>query len=72
VLSSLAAARTGATLVAGADDLAALTAGYRLALQIGAAMAGVALVIAIIALRERRSARAVHTEIGFDRSDRSG
>ena len=72
VLSSLAAARTGATLMAGADDLAALTAGYRLALQIGAAMAGVALVIAIVALRERHSARAVHTEIGFDHSDRSG
>jgi hypothetical protein len=72
VLSSLAAARTGATLVVGADDLTALTAGYRLALQIGAAMAGVALLIAIIALRERHSARAVHTEIGFDHSDRSG
>jgi hypothetical protein len=35
-------------------------------------MAGVALLIAIIALRERHSARAVHTEIGFDHSDRSG
>ena len=65
VLSSLAAARTGATLVAGADNLTALTAGYRLALQIGAAMAGVALVIAIVALRDRRDRQGpVSIEIG--------
>ena len=65
VLSSLAAARTGATLVAGADDLTALTAGYRLALQIGAAMAGVAVVIAIVALRDRPVRRgAAPAEVG--------
>ena len=65
VLSSLAAARTGATLVAGADDLTALTAGYRLALQIGAAMAGVALVIGIVALRDRPARRVAATaEVG--------
>ncbi|WP_405147702.1 DHA2 family efflux MFS transporter permease subunit [Nocardia salmonicida] len=56
VLSTLAAARTGTELVAGASDAAALTSGYRLAFTVAAGLLAAALVISATVLRKRDSA----------------
>ncbi|MFG1772301.1 DHA2 family efflux MFS transporter permease subunit [Nocardia salmonicida] len=58
VLSTLAAARTGTELVAGASDAAALTSGYRLAFTVAAGLLAAALVISVTVLRTRDSAEA--------------
>ncbi|MEU4414720.1 DHA2 family efflux MFS transporter permease subunit [Nocardia salmonicida] len=58
VLSTLAAARTGTELVAGASDAAALTSGYRLAFTVAAGLLAAALVISATVLRTRDSAEA--------------
>ncbi|WP_328655981.1 DHA2 family efflux MFS transporter permease subunit [Nocardia salmonicida] len=56
VLSTLAAARTGTELVAGASDAAALTSGYRLGFTVAAGLLAAALVISATVLRKRDSA----------------
>ncbi|WP_410869805.1 MFS transporter [Nocardia sp. A7] len=58
VLSTLAAARTGTELVAGASDATALTSGYRLAFTVAAGLLAVALVISATVLRKRDSTEA--------------
>ncbi|WKG07829.1 DHA2 family efflux MFS transporter permease subunit [Nocardia sp. PE-7] len=58
VLSTLAAARTGTELVAGASDAAALTSGYRLAFTVAAGLLAAALVISATVLHTRDSAEA--------------
>ncbi|MFF5035941.1 DHA2 family efflux MFS transporter permease subunit [Nocardia salmonicida] len=58
VLSTLAAARTGAELVVGASDAVALTSGYRLAFTVAAGLLAAALVISATVLRKRDSAEA--------------
>ncbi|MFE9788230.1 DHA2 family efflux MFS transporter permease subunit [Nocardia salmonicida] len=58
VLSTLAAARTGTELVAGASDVVALTSGYRLAFTVAAGLLAAALVISATVLRKRDSAEA--------------
>ncbi|MEU4707157.1 DHA2 family efflux MFS transporter permease subunit [Nocardia salmonicida] len=58
VLSTLAAARTGTELVAGASDATALTSGYRLAFTVAAGLLAAALVISATILRTRDSAEA--------------
>ncbi|MFI1237112.1 DHA2 family efflux MFS transporter permease subunit [Nocardia salmonicida] len=58
VLSTLAAARTGTELVAGASDAVALTSGYRLAFTVAAGLLAAALVISATVLRKRDSAEA--------------
>ncbi|MFD6395613.1 DHA2 family efflux MFS transporter permease subunit [Nocardia sp. NPDC060249] len=55
VLSTLAAARTGTELVAGASDPAALTSGYRLAFTVAAGLLAAALVISVTVLRTRHT-----------------
>ncbi|MFJ2663748.1 DHA2 family efflux MFS transporter permease subunit [Nocardia fluminea] len=55
VLSTLAAARTGTELVAGASDAAALTSGYRLAFTVAAGLLGAALIISVSVLHTRRT-----------------
>ncbi|MFC9894270.1 MFS transporter [Nocardia sp. NPDC127579] len=51
VLSTLAAARTGTELVAGATEAAALTSGYRLAFTVAAGLLAAALVVGLLVLR---------------------
>ncbi|MFC6012766.1 DHA2 family efflux MFS transporter permease subunit [Nocardia lasii] len=51
VLSTLAAARTGAELAAGASDATALTSGYRLAFTVAAGLLATALVLSATVLR---------------------
>ncbi|MFF2082177.1 DHA2 family efflux MFS transporter permease subunit [Nocardia sp. NPDC058176] len=51
VLSTLAAARTGAELAAGASEADALTSGYRLAFTVAAGLLAAALVISVTVLR---------------------
>ncbi|MGW0636633.1 DHA2 family efflux MFS transporter permease subunit [Nocardia salmonicida] len=58
VLSTLAAARTGAELVAGVSEAAALTSGYRLAFTVAAGLLAAALVISATVLRKQDSAEA--------------
>ncbi|MFD9549780.1 DHA2 family efflux MFS transporter permease subunit [Nocardia salmonicida] len=58
VLSTLAAARTGAELVAGVSEAAALTSGYRLAFTVAAGLLAAALVISATILRKQDSAEA--------------
>jgi hypothetical protein len=58
VLSTLAAARTGTELVAGASDAVALTSGYRLAFTVAAGLLAAALVISATVLRKQDSAEA--------------
>ncbi|WP_194824221.1 DHA2 family efflux MFS transporter permease subunit [Nocardia sp. XZ_19_231] len=58
VLSTLAAARTGTELVAGASDAVAMTSGYRLAFTVAAGLLAAALVISATVLRKRDSAEA--------------
>ena len=58
VLSTLAAARTGAELVVGASDAVALTSGYRLAFTVAAGLLAAALVISATVLRKQGSAEA--------------
>ncbi|MFE1596931.1 MFS transporter [Nocardia sp. NPDC058705] len=53
VLSTLAAARTGTELVAGASDAEALTSGYRLAFTVAAGLLASALVISATVLRNQ-------------------
>ncbi|MEV6656099.1 DHA2 family efflux MFS transporter permease subunit [Nocardia fluminea] len=53
VLSTLAAARTGTELVAGASDAAALTSGYRLAFTVAAGLLVAALIVSVTVLRTR-------------------
>ncbi|MFC9662237.1 DHA2 family efflux MFS transporter permease subunit [Nocardia sp. NPDC127606] len=55
VLSTLAAARTGTELAAGASDAAALTSGYRLAFTVAAGLLAAALVIGVTVLRNRHT-----------------
>ncbi|MGF0316519.1 MFS transporter [Nocardia fluminea] len=55
VLSTLAAARTGTELVAGAADAAALTSGYRLAFTVAAGLLVAALIISLTVLRTRHT-----------------
>ncbi|MFD8101204.1 DHA2 family efflux MFS transporter permease subunit [Nocardia fluminea] len=55
VLSTLAAARTGTELVAGASDAAALTSGYRLAFTVAAGLLVAALIISLTVLRTRHT-----------------
>ncbi|MFE5477933.1 DHA2 family efflux MFS transporter permease subunit [Nocardia sp. NPDC056541] len=55
VLSTLAAARTGTELVAGASDAAALTSGYRLAFTVAAGLLAAALVVGVTVLRKRHT-----------------
>jgi EmrB/QacA subfamily drug resistance transporter len=56
VLATLAGERTGSELAAGAGQAAALNAGFHLAYLIGAALVGVALVVALTVLRPERAA----------------
>ncbi|MFD4354689.1 MFS transporter [Nocardia sp. NPDC058518] len=56
VLSTLAAARTGTELVAGASDPVALTSGYRLAFTVAAGLLAAALVISATVLRKQHTA----------------
>ncbi|MFD4428386.1 DHA2 family efflux MFS transporter permease subunit [Nocardia sp. NPDC058497] len=51
VLSTLAAARTGAELAAGVSDAVALTSGYRLAFTVAAGLLATALVVSVTVLR---------------------
>ncbi|MGW5917882.1 DHA2 family efflux MFS transporter permease subunit [Nocardia fluminea] len=55
VLSTLAAARTGTELVAGASDAAALTSGYRLAFTVAAGLLVAALIFSLTVLRTRHT-----------------
>ncbi|PKV80612.1 DHA2 family efflux MFS transporter permease subunit [Nocardia fluminea] len=55
VLSTLAAARTGAELVAGASDAVALTSGYRLAFTVAAGLLVAALLVSVTVLRTRHT-----------------
>ncbi|MEU4811158.1 DHA2 family efflux MFS transporter permease subunit [Nocardia fluminea] len=55
VLSTLAAARTGTELVAGASDAAALTSGYRLAFTVAAGLLVAALIVSVTVLRTRHT-----------------
>ncbi|MGW6624467.1 DHA2 family efflux MFS transporter permease subunit [Nocardia sp. NPDC055002] len=55
VLSTLAAARTGAELVAGASDAAALTSGYRLAFTVAAGLLAAAMIVSVLVLRKRHT-----------------
>ncbi|MFF2391132.1 DHA2 family efflux MFS transporter permease subunit [Nocardia sp. NPDC058114] len=59
VLSTLAAARTGTELVAGASDAAALTSGYRLAFTVAAGLLAAALVVGVTVLRKRHTSEEV-------------
>jgi MFS family permease len=56
VLATLASERTDGLLAEGATRAAALNSGYHLAYLIGAALVGVALLVALTALRSERSA----------------
>ena len=58
VLASLAAARTGAQLAAGAPQVVALNAGYQLAFVVGAVFAAAAAVLSAVFLRPGVSASA--------------
>ncbi|MFD4457496.1 MFS transporter [Nocardia sp. NPDC058480] len=58
VLSTLAAARTGTELVAGASDPVALTSGYRLAFTVAAGLLAVALVVSATVLRKQHTSQA--------------
>ncbi|WP_328715697.1 DHA2 family efflux MFS transporter permease subunit [Nocardia salmonicida] len=58
VLSTLAAARTGTELVAGASDAAALTSGYRLAFTVAAGLLAAALAVSATVLRKQDSGEA--------------
>jgi len=53
VLASLAAARTGTLLAAGAGEIAALAGGYRIAFLVGAVFAGAAGAIGAVFMRTR-------------------
>ncbi|MFC8382287.1 DHA2 family efflux MFS transporter permease subunit [Nocardia sp. NPDC057272] len=55
VLSTLAAARTGTELVAGASDAAALTSGYRLAFTVAAGLLAAAMIVSVLVLRKRHT-----------------
>ncbi|MEV0851905.1 DHA2 family efflux MFS transporter permease subunit [Nocardia fluminea] len=55
VLSTLAAARTGTELVAGASDADALTSGYRLAFTVAAGLLVAALIVSVTVLRTRHT-----------------
>ncbi|MFD4438215.1 MFS transporter [Nocardia sp. NPDC058519] len=59
VLSTLAAARTGTELVAGASDPVALTSGYRLAFTVAAGLLAAALVISATVLRKQHTVKDV-------------
>ncbi|MFD3744960.1 DHA2 family efflux MFS transporter permease subunit [Nocardia sp. NPDC058633] len=63
VLSTLAAARTGTELVAGASEAVALTSGYRLAFAVAAGLLAAALVVSVTVLRRDRTADAPVTEV---------
>jgi len=64
VLASLSAARTAALLAAGADALAALNDGYRLAFLVGAAFAAVAALLGAVLLRTRAPSAVLLTRDG--------
>lgn len=53
ILASLAAARTGSLLASGAEAIAALSSGYRIAFALGAVAALIAAVIGVILIRTR-------------------
>ncbi|MFC9470719.1 DHA2 family efflux MFS transporter permease subunit [Nocardia sp. NPDC056952] len=55
VLSTLAAARTGTELAAGASDAAALTSGYRLAFTVAAGLLAAAMIVSVLVLRKRHT-----------------
>jgi EmrB/QacA subfamily drug resistance transporter len=60
VLTTLAGERTDELLAGGATAASALNAGYHLAYLIGAALVGVAIVVALAVLRPGRTAAAAH------------
>ncbi|MFD3591288.1 MFS transporter [Nocardia sp. NPDC058640] len=62
VLSTLAAARTGTDLLAGASNAEALTSGYRLAFTVAAGLLATALLISVTVLRKQQSADMTPTD----------
>ncbi len=67
VLATFATERTDALLADGVSSLEALNSGYHLAYLIGAALVGVAIVVALVVLRSEESAAAAMEETGSER-----
>ena len=66
ILASIAAARNDALLAAGADQLAALTGGYRVAFAVGAVTAVVAAALSAVLLRDGAAGATATTDVPQD------